>query len=147
MINDWNDQYSPQKTIKWIPRIDSLNDDAELSPTEVAKRSPTKSPRKRDKKLIEQRKLFDSKKQALAQAFLTELDQTITDGRLSILASSTGGVRIVWSKKLNSTAGRANWKRETIRSRSEDGTTMSTIYHHHASIELAEKVIDDERKH
>jgi len=62
------------------------------------------------------------------------------------MAKSAGGIQIIWSKKLNSTAGRANWKREALRSKPADGSTSSattTTYRHHASIELAEKVIDD----
>lgn len=60
------------------------------------------------------------------------------------MAESTGGIRIIWSKKLSSTAGRANWRREAVRSKSGDGTVCTTTHRHHASIELAEKVIDDE---
>ena len=59
------------------------------------------------------------------------------------LAASTGGVKIVWSKKLNSTAGRACWKRVTGPAVSASGEKTIT---HHASIELAEKVIDDEER-
>ena len=61
------------------------------------------------------------------------------------MAESAGGIKIVWSKKLNSTAGRANWKREALRTQNADGT-FTTTYRHHASIELAEKVIDDEER-
>ena len=60
------------------------------------------------------------------------------------MADSTGGIRIIWSKKLSSTAGRANWRREIIRSKNADELVSNTCHRHHASIELAEKVIDDE---
>ena len=54
-------------------------------------------------------------------------------------------MRILWSKKLNTTAGRANWKRETIRSKSTNPSEPSgPTFRHHAAIELAEKVIDEE---
>jgi predicted SprT family Zn-dependent metalloprotease len=54
-------------------------------------------------------------------------------------------VKIIWSKKLSTTAGRANWKRETLRSSTLDLDGKPTVtYRHHAAIELAEKVIDDE---
>lgn len=69
----------------------------------------------------------------------------MADGRVGVLAESAGGVKVVWSKKLHSTAGRANWKRETLVSRDPAGEG-TRIYRHHASIELAEKVIDDEGK-
>lgn len=82
----------------------------------------------------------------MATSFLKELDEKITNGKIMTLALSAGGVHVVWSKKLNSTAGRANWKREAIRSKSSNDTVVSTTYHHHATIELAEKVIDDEGK-
>ncbi|KAF4627289.1 hypothetical protein G7Y89_g10865 [Cudoniella acicularis] len=108
--------------------------------------SPTKkSPVKQNRIARDAKKAFSEKKHALAEAFLQELDQTITNGQVSRLAASSGGVRIVWSKKLNTTAGRANWKRETIKSTTQpDGKAAPPSYRHHASIELAEKVIDDE---
>ena len=105
---------------------------------------PTKSPTKKDKQAIEQKKLFDSTKQELASSFLEELDKTIAGGQLALLSQATGGIKIIWSKKLNSTAGRANWKREVIRNRNPDGSNVENTIRHHASIELAEKVIDDE---
>ncbi|CAK7230319.1 hypothetical protein SBRCBS47491_007544 [Sporothrix bragantina] len=107
------------------------------------------------------KKEFQKAKHEMAEKFLAELDNTITDGQLSRLAASTGGVRIEWTNKLNTTAGRANWRRETLRPKKaapiinlEDGsvtdtsstTAAVTRVHHHASIELAEKVIDDEHR-
>ena len=122
-VNDWNDQHSPRKLV--------------LRPT--VKKSPVKlSPRK------ELKKSFEAKKHELAESFLSELDQEITQGKIAELAEPTGGVKLVWSKTLNTTAGRANWKRETIRTKKADGTQISVQYKHHASIELAEKVIDEE---
>ena len=94
--------------------------------------------------IIKQRKLFNEKKHELATAFLAEIDQRITNGQIGSMADSTGGIQIIWSKKLSSTAGRANWRRETIRIKNADGTASNITYRHHASIELAEKVIDDE---
>ena len=69
----------------------------------------------------------------------------VAGGKVRALAESAGGIKIIWSRKLNSTAGRANWKRETLVSRGAEGSSSKT-YRHHASIELAEKVIDDEGK-
>lgn len=123
-VNDWNDQHSPRKLI--LPPV---------------VKSPAKaSPRKEDKKA------FESKKHAIADSFLRELDEEITQGKISQLADSTGGVKIVWTKTLNTTAGRANWRREAIRTKQSDGKQISVVYKHHASIELAEKVIDDEHR-
>ena len=145
VINDWNDQYSPRKTptSRRLFRLDE-NDEADLSPSSSPRKSPIKSPAKMDKAAIERRKKFDAKKHELASSFLKELDETVASGQVGALAASTGGIHIVWSKKLNSTAGRANWKREAIKVKNEEGVTVSTTYKHHASIELAEKVIDDE---
>lgn len=90
----------------------------------------------------EAKKAFEQNKHATAASFLQELDDTITDGQLSKLAASTGGIKLNWSKKLNTTAGRANWKRESQRNAGPDGPPPK----HYASIELAEKVIDDEHR-
>ena len=121
-----------------------MDKDEELSPSESPGKSPMKSPAKKDKGIVEQRKLFDKRKHELATAFLAEVDQTITNGQVASMAHSTGGIQIIWSKKLSSTAGRANWRREAIRSKNAEGMISNTTHRHHASIELAEKVIDDE---
>ncbi|KAH7129325.1 SprT-like family-domain-containing protein [Dactylonectria estremocensis] len=128
LVNDWNDQHSPRKLI--------------LPP---AAKSPSKSSPKKAPK-AETKKAFGARKHALAERFLGELDREITQGKVAELAESTGGVKLVWSKTLNTTAGRASWRRETIRTRQADGTQVSVQYKHHASIELAEKVIDDDHR-
>jgi len=128
LINNWNDEYSPKKIP--IPPTTSLS-------------SPKKSPQKVNRVAKDAKKLFEARKHALADNFLKELDETITGGKVGDLARETGGVRIVWSKKLNTTAGRANWKKETLRGVDEGGKSRER---HHAFIELAEKVIDDEER-
>lgn len=114
----------PQKTVRPV------------SPTKRS--SPVKSKSAAAKAV---RAEFERRKQEIGQAFLEELDQTLTHGRLAELSEATGGVSLVWSKTLNTTAGRANWKRQT-----EVGSDplAEPKFNHHASIELAEKVIDDE---
>jgi predicted SprT family Zn-dependent metalloprotease len=89
-----------------------------------------------------EKKAFEKARQDLADKFLKELDAVITNGRLAELTAPTGGIRIFWSNKLNKTAGRAHWKCERVRSAvpGEDKVI------HHASIELAEKIIDDEHR-
>ena len=121
-----------------------MDEDEYLSHPQSTYKGPSTSPAKIDKKVLEQRKLFKERKQELAIAFLAEVDRTITSGQVASMADSTGGIRIIWSKKLSSTAGRANWRREIIRSKNADGFVSNTFHRHHASIELAEKVIDDE---
>jgi len=100
---------------------------------------------KRTKAEANTKKAFEARKHRLAEAFLSELDTTITASQVQQLSAATGGVRFIWSKTLNSTAGRANWRRETTRIRNSDGS-VETLHKHHASIELAEKVIDDEHR-
>ncbi|RCI07621.1 hypothetical protein L249_1677 [Ophiocordyceps polyrhachis-furcata BCC 54312] len=124
-VDDWNDEHSPRKQKSWRPNTT---------------KSPEKSPTKTKKKV------FDAKKRSVADDFLRELDAEITHGKIAELAESTGGVKLVWTKTLNTTAGRANWRRETIRSKPKPGIPDIITHHHHASIELAEKVIDDEDK-
>ncbi|PTB62504.1 hypothetical protein BBK36DRAFT_1129276, partial [Trichoderma citrinoviride] len=94
------------------------------------------------------KKLFEAKKSQLATDFLCQLDTRITHGKIGELTESTGGVKIVWSNTLKTTAGRANWKREAIISKqtSDSGTAGVKQYRHHSSIELSEKVIDDEQR-
>ncbi|KAK6397515.1 hypothetical protein LTR65_006492 [Meristemomyces frigidus] len=140
-VNDWNDQYSPRKEWRSPRKLKLLADDASTSPTTSPRKA--RSPAKRTKAEIVAKKDWETRKHRIAEDFLAELDRTVTDGKVGELAESTGGVRFIWSKTLNSTAGRANWKRETTKTRYPDGTT-SVVHKHHASIELAEKVIDDE---
>lgn len=104
-----------------------------------AKETPRK-PIDENKRLAAKRKAFDGCKHSMSRTFLDELDSKVAGGRLGVLAASTGGVKIIWSRNLRSTAGRASWRRTVLKS--SDGTEKSV--QHHASIELAEKVIDDE---
>ncbi|KAF4463567.1 HMG box-containing [Fusarium albosuccineum] len=129
LVDEWNDHHSPRKLL--LPPVTK-------SPS---KASPKKEPKK------ETKKSFGARKHALAESFLVELDREITQGKIAELAESTGGVKLVWTKTLNTTAGRASWRRETTRTtRKADGAQISVTYKHHASIELAEKVIDDEHR-
>ncbi|KAK6448209.1 hypothetical protein ACSS6W_003066 [Trichoderma asperelloides] len=114
-----------------------------LKPTPARSKVPeTSSPKKQTKKS------FDAKKGQLATDFLRQLDAQITNGKIGELTETTGGVKIVWSKTLKTTAGRASWKRETVSSKqTKDGISVEVKqYRHHSSIELAEKVIDDEQR-
>ncbi|TWU78062.1 hypothetical protein ED733_006870 [Metarhizium rileyi] len=87
---------------------------------------------------------FETKKQSLAESFLSELDLRIANGRIAQLTKSTNGVKIVWTKSLQTTAGRAIWRHETIQTKQPDGSIAEVQRKHHASIELATNVIDDE---
>ncbi|KAI9680751.1 MAG: hypothetical protein M1817_004191 [Caeruleum heppii] len=143
-INEWNDQYSPRKTPLsersrgWRRVIDD-SDDSDVPPA-----SPRKTPRKKDRAAVENKRAFDAKKHDMAKTFLAELDDRLTAGQIGSLTATSGGIQLMWSRTLNSTAGRANWKRSVTKHRNPDGSHCSTTYRHIASIELAEKVIDSE---
>lgn len=141
-VNDWNDQHSPRKEWKSPKKLDFDHDDASTSPISSPQKS---SPRKRTKAELEAKRGWKSRKHDLATSFLAELDQTIASGQISTLSASTGGVKIIWSKTLQKTAGRANWKCEKTKTQHTDRSITMTSKHH-ASIELAEKVIDDEER-
>ncbi|MBE7181036.1 MAG: SprT-like domain-containing protein, partial [Terriglobus roseus] len=156
MVNEWNDQYSPKKECLTSPRKKRFGDllnrgnnesgnssDNEAYPSPST--SPKKSPKKRDNAAAK-RKDFEAAKHEIAEAFIRELDEHITDGKIAELAKETGGVKLVWSKRLNTTAGRANWRRDHIGKTLPDGTKVTTRFRHTASIELAEKVIDNEER-
>lgn len=142
-VNEWNDKHSPRKAIGSPKKNPFLPSSENTSPTSSPKKS---SPTKRTQAEVQAKKDFAARKHALAEAFLAELDNIITSGQIATLSASTGGVRLIWSKTLNSTAGRANWRRETTKTRASPTSPATTTQKHHASIELAEKVIDDEER-
>lgn len=133
VVNQWNDEYSPHKPLR------------DLSPQKLNNRlSPSKaSPVKKSKAEIEAKKTFAARKHELATQFLQELDAKITQNKISELSAGTGGTKIVWSKTLLTTAGRANWKRVAVSGRDK---SIPPTYQHHATIELADKVIDNEER-
>lgn len=172
-VNEWNDHHSPAKAIvsprkqQWREDIvkmmegvalDDSSDESYESPIESPKKKPAKRSTAKSKtpnveapptvkQIREQRKAFSEMKHSIAEAFLEELDTTIASGRIQELSKSTGGIKLVWSKTLKTTAGRANWRREQIRIRTGPlSTDTRTEIRHHCSIELAEKVIDDEER-
>ncbi|KJR87405.1 uncharacterized protein SPSK_01498 [Sporothrix schenckii 1099-18] len=162
VTDKWNMEHSPRKLL-FDPDQTKMNNQAPNGTRNAgpsthffpfSKRGATATKRGKDAK-----KLFQKNKHGMAEKFFAELDNVITGGQLNQLAASTGGVQIEWTNKLNTTAGRANWRRETLRPKVapvvdiEDGSTTSvvstdiaTCVKHHVSIELAEKVIDDERR-
>ncbi len=144
-VDDWNDEHSPRKQL--FPDAAAARQKSPLKDSPAKK--PTKGTTAAGSKTVsdrEAKKAFETTKHALATSFLASLDATLTQNQLSTLSASTGGIRLVWTNKLNTTAGRANWKRETIRPRQSPTTPADTTpppptIKHHASIELAEKVI------
>lgn len=151
-INTWTDTHSPKKILASPrkPRSYSLGSSDVGSPNQ----SPTASPRKTGiisrpskKQAAAVKKAFDAQRQEKAESFFNEIDDRLNKGEVRRLAESGGGVQIIWSKKLNSTAGRANWRQEAIKHLDPSSNSYTTVgYRHVASIELAEKVIDDENR-
>jgi predicted SprT family Zn-dependent metalloprotease len=141
-VNDWNEQYSPKKTLKSPKKLLFHRGQSPESP--ISSPRKLKSPAKNTKAESLAKKSFASRKHDVASRFLAELDTEITQSRINTLSSSTGGVHLVWSKSLNTTAGRANWRKETTKTHDPSTNTTKITYVHHASIELAEKIIDTE---
>ncbi|OJJ49196.1 hypothetical protein ASPZODRAFT_59984 [Penicilliopsis zonata CBS 506.65] len=167
--NDWVDKHSPRKEnphgctlerqLKEFLEEDGDEEEeddggAMIVPSSKkgskAPKTPSKTALKRaevekKKALVARKKSFDSRKASFAEDFLQALDDAVTGGEVQKLARDTGGVRIIWSKTLKTTAGRANWKRERAQTE-PSGSSESTkpASRHHASIELAERIIDSE---
>ncbi|KAH3433055.1 hypothetical protein KXV60_001154 [Aspergillus fumigatus] len=162
VTNDWIDQHSPQKEEKKLEQYlrefeesdGDTNSENMRRPRERhrAPKTPSKTALKREetekkKSALVRKKSFDNKKAQIADEFLKILDEAVSGGQIQKLAEETGGVRIIWSKNLLTTAGRANWKREKIGKESrisESGSEPSTLIKQHATIELAERIIDSE---
>lgn len=148
-VNSQLNPRSPPRKAQTLIRAKGLASDSELF--EIAKRPPsvmrqdhiTTDPRERDLIKTQQKRSFDKVRNSLGALFLKDIDLKINDGKLEALAASTGGIQLIWSKKLTSTAGRANWRREIVQSPNPN-EDISTAYRHHASIELAEKIINGE---
>ena len=133
-VDEWNDEHSPKKLI--------------LPPVQGSPSKPLPDKGLRGKRVVGRggKKAFEDSRSSLAESFLRELDDTITGGKLGELTRTTGGIKITWTNKLNTTAGRAHWKREAVCPKQLEGVDSVVRYKHHASIELAGKVIDDEHR-
>lgn len=164
-VDDWNDEHSPVKKELFPSSTTKPTSDNTTNSSSPKKstRAPPRSPQKlaaaqaRESRLL--RQAFDTHKHSLASTFLSLLDTRLTSGRLSCLTASTGGIKLVWSKTLNTTAGRANWKKESITTRLPPSSKKQQEMmmnkdkdkvppeeekkevKHHASIELATKVL------
>lgn len=86
---------------------------------------------------------FEVRMTELASKFLAELDSTITNGKITALTASTGGVRIVWNPRFTKTAGRMKWRGERLYGKDENGQTK-VEYRNYASIEVSKKVVTNE---
>ena len=162
--NDWIDQHSPSKLEKLLREFEDSGD--ETSPTksvEVVPRTP-RGPKKDEKPLSKtaqkkadiankkaqqaRKQAFDEKKASLAYSFYKLLDDSVASGQIQEMTKETGGVKIIWSKTLQTTAGRATSKRAhpSSSSSSSNGSNGNSPAkdQYQASIELAERIIDSE---
>ena len=145
--NDWIDQHSPEKTAKMDFHIilNEFNspgtiDSPVKTPTTVAKlKSPSKTAIKKAE--VEARKAEKARKQdwenrkvKLAVDYIRELDLVVSNGRVA-KSSVCGYIPIEWSQTLRTTAGRAMYKRKTIRTTSDKalGTERSIPYDEHGN--------------
>ncbi|KAJ9659410.1 hypothetical protein H2198_003139 [Neophaeococcomyces mojaviensis] len=147
------------------PTVSSLNESSDSLPSPCESPSKSRSPKKIDALQAEKRRikdlkaakeLFDSEKHQFALDLLNVLDTYMTSSRISELSATTGGIKLIWSKTLRSTAGRANWKRTVtkpsgspVKGNPNSASITSqpgVVVQHFASIELAEKIIDREER-
>ena len=113
--------------------FDELDDFDQFIAERIARAGP--QPLKKDPSEALKRKAFDEKKDKLASDFLAKLDMELNQGQIGEMTKGTGGIKIKWNKSLIKTAGRARcWGRKAY----------DTIEDRQATIELSEKVIDDE---
>lgn len=139
-VDDWNDQHSPRKQLFPNAIEAKRRSRASASPEKTAQSGACTGAASQR----EQKKAFEKTKHEIAENFLKELDNVITGGKLAELTASTGGIKIIWSNKLKTTAGRAHWKCETTRTGVPDGTTITS--NHRAWVELSDKVVDNEHR-
>ncbi|KAL4811120.1 SprT-like family-domain-containing protein [Aspergillus unguis] len=162
VTNNWIDSHSPRKITSLLKEFDQSDEDSETIPKRSRAEKPAKPLSKTalkkaeteaKKAAIARKKSFDNRKVAFADDFLKALDDAVSGGEVQKRAAETGGVRIVWSKTLQTTAGRANWRRDRAVVDSEPVTparaspgneTPPVTTKHYATIELAERIIDDE---
>ncbi|PWW72124.1 hypothetical protein C7212DRAFT_287225 [Tuber magnatum] len=148
--NSWIDAHSPQKTPsakRSLFQTSNLMIPEEALEEAVAlSTSPTKD--LKEKRAL--KKSFDAKKKAIAEEFLKRIDDKIAKGEVGLKCASTGGVQIVWSKTLRTTAGVAKWKLEKLRPPNGHvamgGHELADRARHYATIEISEKVVDSEEK-
>lgn len=113
---------------------------APKTPKTPSKTAQKKAEIENKKAILSRKKSFDDKKAGYAYEFLKTLDDAVTGGQVQDMAQETGGVKIVWSKTLQTTAGRATWRRVN----SNSNNTTDKPGEQHATIELAERIIDND---
>jgi len=79
------------------------------------------------------------RRQQLALDLVQAIDEQVMGGKLSAATASTGGIRLIWSSKLRTAAGKAHWNRVQLPMGEERNQ-------HHLKIELSPKLITSEDK-
>lgn len=158
--NSWIDTHTPHKTPNVvrtpfdttddISKVSSSGDDDEV---EGEKRLTGRTGRTTSSKkaaAMGSKRAFNMRKKQLAEEFLQMVDDKISGGEVAKKTASTGGVKIVWSKTLRTTAGTAKWRMEKSQNTSGQvqlgDPSLSDGVRHHATIDLSEKVVDNEEK-
>ena len=155
------DQQSPPETDQFRKVLELLCDDLEETTLEgpsdpkekqlakppgpqtpISKKAQRKADVEQSKIARKRKQSFDRKKRSFADEFLKALDDAVTGGQVQKMASMTGGVRIVWLSTLKTTAGRARWSGVPAGSSAMGDRGLI----HHAVIELADHVVDDEER-
>jgi hypothetical protein len=85
------------------------------------------------------KKAFLQAREQLALDLVREVDDKVMGGKLSASTITTGGVKLIWSTRLRTAAGRAHWTR--VKSRPLDDQTKDQ---HNLKIELSTKIITSE---
>ena len=137
VINDHNDIHSTHEahTVKTFPSTNMF------PPSAVSVHGSSFNIQKRSLTLAEAQQIFEAEKYTTALKFLAELDRVVTNGKLSAIAKSFGGIEVVWSQTLKSAAGRTRYSKTP-------GTfdTAMPIPIRKAAIDLASSIIDNEDK-
>ena len=116
--------------------------------TWIDKNTPLKPPPKSPSKASSTSTITDFKKakEAFIQAreqialdLLREIDDKVMGGKLSASTTTTGGVKLEWSTRLRTAAGRANWTRVKSRPLADEIKDQ-----HNLKIELSTKIITTE---
>jgi hypothetical protein len=77
----------------------------------------------------------------MALNLVQEIDEKVMSGKLYLSTANSGGIKIEWSSRLRTCAGRAHWTK--VKSRPLD--TGPPKDQHTLKIELSTKIITDER--
>jgi hypothetical protein len=99
-----------------------------------SKTFPTSTPAQINKA----KKAFLQTREQLAVDLVRDIDEKVMAGKLSASTLTTGGLKLEWSTRLRTAAGRAHW------SRAKSRPLGQTEEQHNLKIELSTKIITSE---